>query len=262
MTFDQQIDTIVADREHGSSTLVKHILQALHSLEPGPPDESRLREAFRRLRHIDPSMVVVHHLLNALEPAIGPDFFDALDAYEKRWQDVPEQISRNLAGICDWHGKRLLVHSRSGTLFEAICWLDRTFGDIQVLQTRSVPGEEGVAQYDALREAGVAVHLVEDDRIAGLAPSLDAALLGMDQFCEGAFVNKTGSRQIAGAMIQAGKPVYVLGDSRKRVDRLHYSTELFEAAPMTRGVYLVSESGAQPMNDEDETGATPDDRCR
>lgn len=44
---------------------------------------------------------------------------------------------------------------------------------------------------------------------------MDAALFGVDQYNDQALVNKRGTGVLADAMLTAGKPVFVLGDSRK-----------------------------------------------
>ena len=74
-TFEQQIADIVLNRESGSSQLVKLIQDAFHGIEHSAPDEQQLSWAMKQLRLIDRSMVVVHHLLNTLEPDLGPTFF-------------------------------------------------------------------------------------------------------------------------------------------------------------------------------------------
>lgn len=238
--FERQIIDIVADRESGSSQLVDRIQRAFHCVENNHPDERQLRWAFGRLRHIDGSMVVVHHLLDTLEPAIGPTFFDSLRQYEREWGDLPRRVATRLSELRDWSNSNVLTHSRSGMLLEAIRRVTEGYEGVNVWQTRSEPGGEGVAQYGELQELGVAAHLVEDSQVPELASSMDAAWLGVDQYSEEMFVNKVGSKSVAEAMSRAGKTIFVLGDPRKRVNTLSVSSDLFEAVPFTRDTCLIS----------------------
>lgn len=240
MTFEQQLNDIVADRESGSSQLVARIQEAFHSLEDNNPDEHQLRWAFTQLRQIDHSMAVVHHLIDALEPEVGPGFFQALQEYQRHWEELPNRVAAELMQVRNWSNSNILLHSRSGMLLEAVKQIGERYDDLIVWQTRSEPGGEGVAQYRDLQKLNVAVHLVEDDQVPELVARTDAAWLGVDQYNEKAFVNKLGSKHITHEMSSAGKTTFVLGDPRKRVERLNFSTELFEAVPFCPDTVLVN----------------------
>lgn len=247
--FEQQIIDIVADRESGSTQLVDRIQKAFHGLEDNHLDERQLRWAFGKLRHIDRSMVVVHHLLDTLELAIGPEFFGSLRAYERRWADLPRRVAVRLIERRNWHDRHVLVHSRSGMLLEAIRRVAEHCGGLNVWQTRSEPGGEGVAQYRELQGVGVTVQLVEDTQVEALTASMDAAWLGVDQYNEEVFVNKIGSKRLAEAMSHAGKTTFVLGDPRKRVGTPSFSTALFEAVPFTPEIDLIEGGNDGPKGE-------------
>lgn len=241
MSFEDRIRQIVNDREHGSSVLVNRICEQLHSLEGHPNDQERLRWAFDQLRYIDTSMVVVHHLLDSLEPHIESGFFSQLDAYEKKWKDPHRQVAENLMALEDWSDATVLLHSHSGMLIRVACAINRNVRNLKFLQTRSEPGGEGGKQCRELVAQGVDVKLVEDQELDDVAETLDGAWLGTDQYNDSHFVNKVGSRQIVRALQVHNKPVYVLGDSRKKVGRLEFSEEVFEKTPLDNGVVLITE---------------------
>lgn len=243
MSFEDRIRAIANDREHGSSVLVDRICAEFRALQSEENAEHRLRWAFHQLRQIDASMVVVHHLLDTLEPHVGSDFFAELAAYESRWQHIDQAIADKLLAHRDFSGNTLITHSHSGILARVIRLLAGRVKGLQVCQTRSEPGGEGELQYRELQKAGLDVRLVNDADLPELASETDTAFLGTDQYNNDYFVNKIGSRRIVESMQALGKPTFVLGDSRKKVEDLKFSTNLFEKTPFGAGVILVTESG-------------------
>lgn len=244
MTFEDRIEAIVSDRRHGSSWLVERICTELGQLARARESTRKLTWAFARLRDIDPSMAVVHHLLDTLEPCIGGDFAGQLAAYEAHWRHLDRAIAGELLERMDWHHRRVLTHSHSGVLIRVARQVASRVQGLELWQTRSEPGGEGELQYRELRDAGIAARLIDDADLPGAAPHLDAAWLGMDQYSDTAFVNKRGSGAIVDTFTALARPVFVLGDCRKKVTSLRYSRELFEAVPFTEGVLLVTGQAA------------------
>lgn len=244
--FEERIQAIVADREHGSSTLLQWILDALGGEDGPSPSRSQQRWALRELRGIDRSMVVVHHLLDALGTDPGNDLPLRVREYARQWSDMPARVARQLLSVRDWSNTRVLLHSHSGMLLSAIEHVHNSVPGIRFWQTRSLPGGEGVTQHRLLQDRGITCTLVDDEAVPAIAPSLEAAWLGVDQFDAECFVNKVGSRQLARAITDAARPVFVLGDSRKQVQQVQYWTALFESVPFRRGIHLVTETGVRP----------------
>lgn len=113
MSFESRIRKIVDDHEHGSSYLVEQICSVLQSLESLPEGHTKLPWAFEQLQHIDPSMAVVRHLLNHLDPSLGRAFFAELRRYQSRWHNVHQRVAQQLESTVKVGGKQILVHSHS-----------------------------------------------------------------------------------------------------------------------------------------------------
>lgn len=241
MDFRQGIEQIVGDREHGSSWLVARIGSLLESVKGLPEERQLLRWAMARLAGIDPSMAVVHHFIETLAPAVAGDFYGTLQGYRQRWGEVHLAISRHLLAQWSFSDAPLLLHSHSGVVIEVAAQLKLARGQLEVRQTRSMPGGEGALQARQLAERGIRVELIEDEAVDRVARLCQAALLGADQYTDDAFVNKCGSGRIVRAMASLGKPVFLLADSRKRVPSLNFTTELFEAGLLAPPVHLITE---------------------
>jgi translation initiation factor 2B subunit (eIF-2B alpha/beta/delta family) len=188
-------------------------------------------------------MAVVHHLLDNLEPYVGGDFFAELAAYESRWQNIEQAIADNLLAKEHFSGKTVIIHSHSGMLTGVVALIAARVGGLEVRQTRSEPGGEGELQYRELQQNGIAVDLIDDSEVPAMAQEADTAFLGPDQYTDEYFVNKVGSGRIVESMRALGKPTFVLGDSRKKMDELHFSPEVFEKTAFDDHVILVTESG-------------------
>ena len=239
MALQDEIRTIVNDREHGSSVLLERIENLLKTQAAGTTPR-QMKQAFAQLRDIDQSMVLVHHFLDAMEPHIGNDLAQAIESYRLHWRKVPAAVAENLRSMLSTLQPQVLVHSHSGLIIQVARELARAGVKLSFWQTRSLPGGEGRLQAQTLRDAGFDVSLIEDEQISEVAHQADCAWLGMDQYDAHGFVNKRGSAAIAGTFMERGKPVYVLGDSRKEVSKVKYSKELFEYTPFSQGICLVT----------------------
>lgn len=240
MSFESRIRKIVDDHEHGSSYLVEQICSVLQSLESLPEGHTKLPWAFEQLQHIDPSMAVVRHLLNHLDPSLGRAFFAELRRYQSRWHNVHQRVAQQLESTVKVGGKQILVHSHSWMVVQVLSVVSKQSSGLRVVQTRSLPGGEGVTQCRDLEAAGLQVTLIEDADVVRAADSCDFACLGADQFTADAFVNKVGSLGITQTMAAQGKSTFVLADARKRVKTLHYSTTLFEPVPFGERTLLMA----------------------
>ncbi|MDX1696282.1 MAG: hypothetical protein R3208_21130 [Ketobacteraceae bacterium] len=240
MTLQDEVRAIVDDREHGSSALLERIANLLKD-QAANTTPRQMRQAFAQLREIDQSMVLVHHFLDAMEQHIESNLAQAIESYQLHWQKVPAAVAENLRPMLNTIQPRVLVHSHSGLIIQVAQELARSGVKPSFWQTRSLPGGEGPLQAQDLCDAGFDVSLIEDEQISEVAHQADCAWLGMDQYDTHGFVNKRGSAAIARTFTECGKPVYALGDSRKKVATVKYSKELFEYTPFKRGIYLVKE---------------------
>lgn len=92
-------------------------------------------------------------------------------------------------------------------------------GDVLVVSYVTPDGtDHGALLAARLRQAGLAVELVPLETIGDAARRAGCGLLGADTvFGDGSIVNGTPSRHVAGALAAAGRPLYIVCDSFKRV---------------------------------------------
>ncbi|MFB6079890.1 MAG: NUDIX domain-containing protein [Haloferacaceae archaeon] len=206
------VETVRADREHGSTWLSLRALEALRDGATVADDWEAVAETARGLRDARPAMAVVANRVNramagtertaaAVRRAAAATLDDAASA--------DREAATRAADLLDGPAATL---SRSGTALAAL----RTAG-VPVVVGESRPGREGVATAEALAEGGTDVTLVPDAALPGAfadgtaVPDAESALIGADAVLpDGAVVNKTGSRPLALAAAAADRPVRVV----------------------------------------------------
>lgn len=237
--FLHRIKQLSADHESGSGKILADIIRALLAYTYS---KNELLQAFGILKTIDPAMVVVHHLLQELEPAIDSDFREKVRQYQERWSGIEAKVAANLINHLPTGSGRVITHSNS-SMVQAVLKILATRGfTFHVLQTTSYPGGEGKLQADSLSRAGLAVTLINDDDIKEQMAAAEACLLGVDQYDQAGFVNKVGSTAMVEAACKAAVPVFVLGDARKQVNQITMAPigSLFEYVPWQKGIRLLT----------------------
>jgi len=198
--------------------------------------------AFNELKNINAIMALIHHFLRELKPAIGHDFREHVQQYQVKWATVNIDIAKNLQDYLPDKKLTILTHSHSGVIIDVLMNLVSNGYLIDVVQSTSEPGGEGHVQAKAIKQLGLDIRIIKDEKLSSSIEQVNCCFLGVDQYDENSFVNKLGSKAIVEAATLFNKPVFVLGDSRKRVKSIDADTSgLFERAPQLSNVHLISE---------------------
>lgn len=112
--------------------------------------------------------------------------------------------------------RRVLTHSRSRAVEEAIlAWAGKR-ADAEVVITESRPGLEGVGLARDLSKHGSHVTLITDAQVSHFVPICDAVVVGCDAITPSdMLVNKTGTRLAVLAARAAGVPAYAVTQTFK-----------------------------------------------
>ena len=170
----------------------------------------------------------------------------ALDRLSEREQDLEQTatymarqtqttVARAAAALEELPGqghRAVLTLSNSSVVRRAILTAN---APMQVLCAASHPGGEGRLLARALQEAGARATLVADEQLPQKLAEVQAVVLGADQYDESGFINKVGSRGLARQARHLAKPVLVLAERFKRVDRLPELTPELAALEIEEG---------------------------
>lgn len=218
------LKAIREDNTSGASELVHRAVQCLilfseTSKDPLPSRFKRdLLDFMHRLISSQPAMAPFLNLANVvlmriedaedvegIKEAIG----EAANTFLRRLREIPPRIAIHAASL--FSGKdRILTHSYSSTVFEAIRFASNAGRSLKVICTESRPALEGVNLAKKLAIEGVEVHLALDSAAPFLLREVDLLLTGGDALSPLGLVNKIGTYGIAIAAKARGVPFYAL----------------------------------------------------
>jgi translation initiation factor 2B subunit (eIF-2B alpha/beta/delta family) len=114
----------------------------------------------------------------------------------------------------------------------------------------SGPVFEGKIEARFLADLGCKVHVINENAIGRFIDEIDIAVVGADNVFTDGFTNKVGTYPIALVCQEAGKPLYVLCDSRKRspVDYKSRTSAIFERESPGSEIWDKAPDAIIPVN--------------
>jgi translation initiation factor 2B subunit (eIF-2B alpha/beta/delta family) len=112
-------------------------------------------------------------------------------------------------------GSKVLTHSRSSTVLEALIEARLAGRHFEVIATESRPMFEGRKLAGELSSRGIHVTVIADAAALLFLERADVIMVGADRVTPEHVVNKIGTRMIAVAARERGLPIYALCDTSK-----------------------------------------------
>lgn len=184
-----------------------------------------IREASIALAKAQPDMSSLLRLASAALSAARAEATgrSALEAAARAAREFVES-ARNSAHAAAMHAVKLipeeskvLTHSRSSTVVEALVEARRAGKQFKVLATESRPMLEGRELANELSNNGIHVTVIADAAASLFIASADLILVGADRITPQLVVNKIGTKMIALAARERGVPIYAVCDTSKFV---------------------------------------------
>lgn len=248
MSFELKIRDLIADNYSGSAAILDKAIKCIQTyINSREIDVNFLRENLEKVLRSFPDLAVLSHFmvqffdfLERVETWDIPDsrkktrieFF--ISEYTKEWEENIDQAAEKMTRLVKFSGKKILVHSNSSSIH--VLFKHLAYRNIfpSVYQTMSGPVYEGKIEARILADLGCKVHVINENAIGRFIDEVDIAVVGADNVFTDGFTNKVGTYPIALVCKEAGKPLYVLCDSRKRspVDyKSRTSSDLEKEAP-------------------------------
>ena len=210
------IAAIRDDRVHSASELARRGAEVLIAAAGAP-----LEPVAQSLRAAQPAMAPLWNLCETALRAqhAGPGaVLSACRDFVVRMESATARIAESAAAMIP-EDAVVLTHSASDAVFASLRLARESKRRFRVIATESRPQCEGVELAARLRCVGIETELVIDAAMAQALDIAHVAFVGADSVSANHVVNKVGTRLLALAAREAGKPVYVLCASMKFWDR-------------------------------------------
>lgn len=244
--FRSEINQIKKNRVDGSLQILNTTIDVIvNYLATGVFSETTLINQLNDLSKTFPDFAVLQHFITGVNKTgnTKKDFFDFISDYKIKWGDVDSKISNHFLNRIKVDDSTVLLHSNSRTVHALFEEIARRNLSVNVFQTESQPGGEGVLQAEYLRKLGFKVSVIDDD-VLNQINSIDIFLIGADRIEPENVINKVGSSAIARLFIKKGKPVFVLADSRKKTKIVSpVMSESFEKISRKLITVVITENG-------------------
>lgn len=264
MSFELKIRELISDNYSGSAAILEKIIRSIYTyLNGNDIDPVFLRENLQKVTAHFPDLAVLHHFLQ--------QFFDLLEeieinplskekslkkierfmsAYDHEWKENIDLAAEKMGRLVDFKQKRILLHSNSYTihiLFEHLA-IHNIFPSIY--QTMSGPVFEGKLQASILSDLGCKIRFINEAAIGRFIHEIDFAVMGADNVFTDGFTNKIGTYPIGLVCREAGKPLYVLSDSRKRspIDFNTHTNAVFKTEAPRAELWTNPPEAITPVN--------------
>jgi translation initiation factor 2B subunit (eIF-2B alpha/beta/delta family) len=247
------ISQILDDRESGSVSLLNRLLvaieQELHQPEIQTDYFQTLLNTIRgELRHF----AAIENCLSDLITACGKEHafprkaLKYITAYRFYWNNSQDLITENFLQQCQPEGKTILTHSHSQTFISLLDQLKQRKIPFKVIQTLSVPGEEGKRSLERMHQMKLEAQLIDDTDIIEALEHSDLVVIGCDALMDTEFLNKVGTGNILRKAKIMNIPSFLLTESRKRIDSPTWKNELtgqslFEWVPLRLVKGIINE---------------------
>jgi translation initiation factor 2B subunit (eIF-2B alpha/beta/delta family) len=120
-------------------------------------------------------------------------------------------------------GSKLLTHSRSSTVLEALIEARRAGKHFEVIATESRPMLEGRKLAGQLSSNGIQVTVIADAAASLFVERADVIMIGADKITPENLINKIGTKMIALAARERGLPIYAICDTSKFIAADHFA---------------------------------------
>lgn len=249
------ITQILDDRESGSVTLLNRLVSALEDELNGsdlPAEEFSvlLTSIRKKLRHF----AAIENFLASLMmhsghgSAFPGEALRFIEGYSSYWKKSQEKLTENFLKQCVPEGKTILTHSHSQTVITLLGQLHQRQIPFKVIQTLSVPGEEGKLSHERMLQLKLQAELIGDEEVKHVLEHTDVVLMGCDALLNSEFLNKAGTGSILRQAKKLDIPSFLIAESRKRISSPGWKTELagqslFQWTPLNLVRAIITEGG-------------------
>jgi translation initiation factor eIF-2B subunit delta len=218
------INEIAADNQSGAAQILARAADVFSLLEAQSQSRAAVAEACVALVRAQPLMSPLVNLANRVLAAAEATTASAAASAAAEAARAYVAASARAADLAASRAAELispnataLTHSSSSTVLAAFIKAIGAGKRFRVIVTESRPGLEGRALAESLAREGADVTIMADAAIALATSEADLAIVGADSVTPASVINKVGTRLVALAARERGRPIYALCDASKLI---------------------------------------------
>lgn len=243
----EKVNLIKNDKTHGASWLAREAVDVLsiasREYKPGNIKDylNKMKTLSLQLMNIRPSMGTINNrvgdiLFRLIKNSKTTSNLEDIKIFVNKEIKILNKnaerniidVSKNCIKLFPDHCK-ILTHSYSSTIIEAIKFAYDNKKEIQVIVTESRPLLEGRKTAKELSEYGIPTTLVTDAAAGFFAKQVDIVLVGADSLLtNGDIINKAGTYPVVLSAAYQGIPVFIAADTGKINLRSYFTQILLE----------------------------------
>ena len=197
---------------------------------------SSVRDMLKGLRTIvteKPNIASVNHFINHFLLQIDPEnqpivIKEMLEVFHERWKNVDRKTAEVANSLFDFENKTILLHGKEiavQSLVELLNVNQKKTNIIQLISHQDVLGKEQASDLSAL---DINVKVIDDAGAGKYLEQADVILMGCEIVMHETFIVKSGAHILCAAAKHYGKPVFVLSDTRKILNKKYFPQSVLD----------------------------------
>jgi len=195
-----------------------------------------VREMLQGLKTIlteKPNINSINHFINHFLLQISPEnqpiiIKELLEVFHERWKNVDRKTAEVALKTYDFADKTILVHGNDIAITALVENLNVNLKTCNIIQIISLHDKIGKQQASKIAEIGIPVTVIDDSAIANYIQDVDVVLMGNEIAMHETFIGKTGSFNLCLIAKYFDKPVYILSDTRKILNKKYFPTSVVD----------------------------------
>lgn len=190
-----------------------------------------VREMLQGLRTViteKPNITTINHYINHFLLKIDPEnqpivIKELLEVFHERWKNVDRKTAEVAYRHFDFDNKTILLFGNDINIQSLIEYLDvnqKKFNLIQIVHPTEKPDKE---QAEIFAGKGLKVTAIDMAGVGRYIQSADIVLMGCDIIMHDTTIAKSGAHLLAAVAKKYHKPVFIMADSRKILNKKFFS---------------------------------------
>ncbi len=212
-------------------------LDSLRSLLTDNRVSQTVKEQIRVLMSLiktRPNISSINHYINHFLLQLDtenqlPVLKELLEVYQDRWKNIDRKTAETTFNQLKFDNEPIvLFHHNDQSLIALLELINVNQKTIKIVQTKGGSNNTGKEQAKKIISKDHEVKFIDDTLLGHMMPNIDYVLLGAEIVMHNGFITKSGGHSIAAIANFYKRPVYVMADTRKILNKKYFPLKVVE----------------------------------